>query len=102
MPLVATNTTPVPFHISMCWYLTVFTGENLQVFQSDPSCLQPPLDEILSRIDFRKILFCEALVAEQCGMWFLEIDLKTKILHIIECRGPLLFLQNNCKIIAIC
>ena len=24
-------------------------------------------------------------------MRFLELDLKTKILHIIECRGPLLF-----------
>ena len=63
MPLVATNTNTlvstnlVPFHISMCWYLTVFPGENLQVFQSDPSCFQQSLDEILSRIDFQKMLF---------------------------------------------
>ena len=57
MPLVATNTNPVLFYISMRWYRTVFTGENLQVFQSHPSCFQQPLDEILSRIDFRKILF---------------------------------------------
>ena len=56
MPLVDTNTNPVPFHISMCWYLTVLTGENLQVFQSDPARFQQPLDKILSRIDFRKIL----------------------------------------------
>ena len=41
----------------MCWYLKVFTGENLQVFQSDPSCFQQHLDEVLTRIDFRKILF---------------------------------------------
>ena len=30
-------------------------------------------------------------------MRFLEIDLKTKILHIIECGGPLLFLQSIYK-----
>ena len=38
--------------------------------------------------------FCRALVAEQCDMRFWEIDKKTKILYIIECRGPLLFLQS--------
>ena len=65
MPLVATITNLVPFHISMCWYLTVFHGENLQVFQSDPSCFQQPLDEILSRIDFRKMLF-------SAGHWLLN------------------------------
>ena len=27
-------------------------------------------------------------------MRFSEIDKKTKIFHIIECRGPLLFLQS--------
>ena len=43
-------------HVLVHVYLTFFTGENLQVFQSDPSCFQQPLDEILSRIDFRKIL----------------------------------------------
>ena len=72
MPLVATNTNPVPFHISMSWYLTVFTGENLQVFQRDPFCFQPPLDEILSRIDFRKILFSVRhwlLNIVICGFW---------------------------------
>ena len=31
MPLEATSINPVPFH--MCWYLTAFTGENLQVFR---------------------------------------------------------------------
>ena len=72
MPLVAANTNPVPFHITMCWYLIVFTGENLQVFQSDPSCFQQPLDEILSRIDFRKILFSVGhwlLNSVICGFW---------------------------------
>ena len=73
MPLVATNTNPVLFHISMCWYLSVFTGENLQVFQSDPSCFQRPLDEILSRKDFRKILFSVRhdwlLNSVICGFW---------------------------------
>ena len=52
--------------------LTVFTGENLQVFQSDLSCFQPPLDEILSRIDFRKILFSVRhwlLNSVICGFW---------------------------------
>ena len=42
----------------------------------------------------KNTVFCEALVAEQCDMCFLEIDLKTKNLHIIECRGQLLFLQS--------
>ena len=67
MPLVATctNTNPVSFHISMCCYLTVFTSENLQVLQSDAFCFQQPLDEILSRIDFRKILF-------SVGYWLLN------------------------------
>ena len=65
MPLIVTNTNPVSFHISMCWYLTVFTSENLQVLQSDPSCCQQPLDEILSRIDFRTILF-------SVGHWLLN------------------------------
>ena len=65
MPPIATNTNPVPFHTSMHLYLTVFTGENLQVFLSDPSCFQQPLDEILSRIDFRKILF-------SVGHWLLN------------------------------
>ena len=72
MPLVATNTNPVPFHISMCWYLAVFTGENLQVFQSDPSCFKTPLDEILSQIDFRKILFSARhwlLNSVVCSFW---------------------------------
>ena len=72
MPLVATNTNPVPFHISMCWYLKVFTGDNLQVFQSDPSCFQQPVDEILSRIYFRKILFSVGhwlLNSVICGFW---------------------------------
>ena len=46
-------------------YLTVFTGENLQVFQSDPSCFQQPLNEILSRIDFRRILL-------SVGHWLLN------------------------------
>ena len=72
MPPVATNTNPAPFDISMCWYLTVFTGENLQVFQSDPSCFQQPLDEILSQINFRKIL-CSVghwlLNSVICGFW---------------------------------
>ena len=82
MPLVATNNNPVPFHISMCWYLTVLTGEILQNFQSDPSCFQQPLDEILSQIDFLK-KYCSI------GHWllnsvicvFLEIDLKTDFTH---------------------
>ena len=72
MHLVAANTNPVPFHISMCWYLTVFTSENLQVFQSDPSCFQQTLDENLSRIDFRKILFSVGhwlLNSVICGFW---------------------------------
>ena len=83
MPLVATNTNQVPFHI-MCWYLKVFTSENLQVFHRDHSCFQQPLDEILSRIDFLKnTVFCRALVAGQCDMRFLEIDQKTKILNVV-------------------
>ena len=74
MPLVAANTdtlvatNPVAFHISMCWYLS----ENLQVFQSDPSCFQQPLGEILSQIDFRKILFSTGhwlLNSVICGFW---------------------------------
>ena len=72
MPLVATNTNPVPFHINMCWYLTVFTGENLQVFLSDPSCFQQLLDEILSQMDFGKILFSVGhwlLNSVICGFW---------------------------------
>ena len=65
MPLVATNTNPVPFHISMSWSLAVFTGMNLQVFQSDPSCFQKPLEEILSLLDFRKYFF-------SVGHWLLK------------------------------
>ena len=65
MPLVATNTNPVSFHISVCWYLTVFTSEILQVLQSDPSRFQQPLEEILSRIDLRKIMF-------SVGHWLLK------------------------------
>ena len=61
MPLIANNTNPVSFHISMCWYLTIFTSENLQVLQSDPSCFQQPLDEILSRIDFQKYCFLSGI-----------------------------------------
>ena len=52
----------------------------------------------------KNTVFCRALVAEQCDMRFLEIDSKTKILYIIECRGPykiqlkslLLFLSFLC------
>ena len=72
MPLVASNTNPVPLHISMCWYLTVFTGEKLQVFLSDPFCFQQPLDEILSQTDFRKMLFSVEhwlLNSVICGFW---------------------------------
>ena len=73
MPLIAaTNTNSVPFHTSMHWYLIVFTGENLLVFQSDPSCFQQALDEIQSRIDFRKILFSVGhflLNSVICGFW---------------------------------
>ena len=65
MPLVTTNTNPVSFHISMCWYLTVFTSENWQVLQSGPSFIQQPLNEILSRIDIQKILF-------SVGHWLLN------------------------------
>ena len=72
MPFVATNTNPVSFHISMCWYLTVFTSENLQVLQSDPFCFKQPLDEILSQIDFRKTMFSVGhplLNSVICGFW---------------------------------
>ena len=48
MSLVATNADIVPFHIITYWYLTVFTFEDLHVFQSEPSCFQKPVDEILS------------------------------------------------------
>ena len=68
MPFDATNTNLVPFHVSTCWYLTAFTCDDLHVFQTDPSCLQQPLDKFLSLIDF----FRQAVVAKQCDMRFLN------------------------------
>ena len=68
MPFDATNTNLVPFHISTCWYLTAYTCDDLHVFQTDPSCLQQPLDKFLSLID----VFRQAVVAEQCDMRFFK------------------------------
>ena len=51
---------------------SLYLHENLQVFQSDLFCFQQPLDEILSRINLRKILFSighRLLNSVICGFW---------------------------------
>ena len=72
---------PMPFHISMCSYLSVFTCEDLHVFQSDPSRFQQPLDKFFHELIFEKntvfiweVIVNSVIVKSECDKQFLKFN----------------------------